>query len=199
MIRSNPRPKLSGRKSKIFVEATKGEPLPPTTEEISPEETLLKYWPQISFRVRNSIGRSTPDWEDVGSEILVGVIEAIRKGTFRGESALGTFIYSVTTHKIVDHIRQKKRALEHVPEPGQGLDPCLQAEKQERIKLVAELLKSLKPRHADILYLHYYLDLSRNEIARIYDISPARVGSLIAAARNTLRDLMKSLGVLGSE
>src|SRR3972149_8617966 len=109
-----------------------GKSLLPEGKGPSPEEILLKYWPQISYRVKNSIGRSTPDWEDVGSEILVGVIEAIRKGTFRGESALGTFIYSITTHKIVDYIRQKKRSLEQIPEPGQGLEPSLQVEQPER-------------------------------------------------------------------
>jgi RNA polymerase sigma-70 factor (ECF subfamily) len=161
---------------------------------LSAKEILLKYWPQISFRVKNTIGRSTPDWEDVGSEILLGVVEAIRKGTFRGESALPTFIYSITTHKIVDYIRQKKRTLEPVPEPRQGLDPSLQAENQERVKLVAGLLKNLKPRHADILYLHYYLEMSREEIGRIHGISPGRVGVLIAAARKMLKDLIKKLG-----
>jgi RNA polymerase sigma-70 factor (ECF subfamily) len=181
------------------VAAIKVKSLSPRRKGPTPEEILLKYWPQISYRVKNSIGRSTPDWEDVGSEILVGVIEAIRKGTFRGESALETFIYAVTTHKIVDHIRQKKRALEQIPEAGQGLDPSMHVEKQERVRLVGELLKNLKPRYADILYLHYYLDLSRNEIARIYGISPGRVGVLIAAARNTLKNLMKKLGMQGSE
>ncbi len=183
------------RKRKAHVPPVHGKS--PVREEGGPsaEEILLKYWPQISYRVKNTIGRSTPDWEDVGSEILLGVVEAIRKGAFRGESALPTFIYSVTTHKIIDHIRQKKRAFEPVPESGQDFDPSRQAENQERVKLVAGLLKNLKPRHADILYLHYYLDLSRDEIARIYGISPGRVGVLIAAARKTMKDLIKKLGV----
>ncbi len=187
------------RNPRALTAAIKGKSLLPERKGPTPEEILLKYWPQISYRVKNSIGRSTPDWEDVGSEILLGVIEAIRKGKFRGESALGTFIYSITTHKIVDHIRQKKRAFEQIPEPGQGLDPSLQAEKQERVKLVAELLKNLKPRYADILYLHYYLDLSRNEIARIYGISPGRVGFLIATARKALKNLLRKLGGQGFE
>jgi RNA polymerase sigma-70 factor (ECF subfamily) len=199
MIRSSRRLMPSARKRKAVVAAVKGKSLPLKIRGPATEEILLRYWPQISYRVKNSIGRLTPDWEDVGSEILVGVIEAIRKGTFRGESALGTFIYSITTHKIVDHIRQKKRALEEIPEQGHAFDPYLHVEKQERVKLVADLLKSLKPRYTDILYLHYYLDLSRNEIARIYSISPGRVGALITAARNTLKNLMKNLGVPGSE
>jgi RNA polymerase sigma-70 factor (ECF subfamily) len=183
------------RKPGAEVPTAKGKSRSPDEKGPEAEEILLKYWPQISFRVKNSIGRSTPDWEDLGSEILLSVIEAIRKKTFRGESAWPTFIYSITTHKIIDYIRQKKRALEPMCESGQGFDPSAQAEQEERVKLVAGLLKKLKPRYADILYLHYYLDLSRDEIARVYGISPGRVGVLIAAARKTMRELIKKLGV----
>jgi RNA polymerase sigma factor (sigma-70 family) len=158
-----------------------------------PTEVVLKYWPQISFRVRNSIGRTTPDWEDVASEILVAVIEALRRKKFRGESSLGTFIYSVTTNKIIDHIRQKRRALTEIPETGQAFDPYAHVENQERIRLVAGCIKKLKPRHADILYLHYYLDLPQREIADIFGISTGRMNRLIRSARITLKKLMKSL------
>jgi len=183
------------RNPRAGVSTVKGKSPPREGEGPSAEEILLKYWPQISYRVKNSIGRSTPDWEDIASEILVAVIEAIRKGTFRGESAWPTFIYSITTHKIVDYIRHKKRALEPIPETSPCFDPSVQAENQEQVKMVAGLLKKLRPRYADILYLHYYLDLSRDEIARIYGISPGRVGVLIAAARKTMKELIKKLGV----
>jgi RNA polymerase sigma factor (sigma-70 family) len=158
-----------------------------------PTEIVLKYWPQISFRVKNSIGRSTPDWEDVASEILVGVIEALRRDKFRGESSLGTFIYSITTNKIIDHIRQKKKTLIEIPETGQAFDPYAHVENQERIRLVARYIKKLKPRYADILYLHYYLDIPQGEIAQVYGISTGTMNKLIRAARNALKKLMKSL------
>lgn len=187
------------RNQRALATTNRRRPAPSKEKELDPEETLLRYWPQISFRVKNSIGRSTPDWEDVGSEILLGVIEAIRKGSFRGESSLGTFIYTITTHKIVDFIRQKNKAQLPPPEPGQESDPSVHAESQERVKLVADLLKKLKPRYADILYLHYYLDLSRNEIAQIYRISPGRAGVLISTARKTLGVVMKNLGPTRAE
>lgn len=158
-----------------------------------PEEVLLKYWPQIGFRVKNSIGRSTPDWEDVASEILVAVIEALRREKFRGESSLGTFIYSVTTNKIIDHIRQKKKIPAPFPVSGRDSDPYLHLETQEQVRLVAGFLKKLKPKYADILYLHYYLDLPLSQIAQIYGISPGTMNTWIKTARNTLKKLMKNL------
>jgi len=157
------------------------------------EEILLKYWPQISFRVKNSIGRSTPDWEDIGSEILLNVIEALRKKTFRGQSSLGTFIYSITTNKIIDFIRQKKKVLREIPAPDLDSDPYFSVEKDEKAKLVSMYLKKLKPKYADILYLHYYLDLPQTEIAKIYGVSPTWVSVMVIKARKTLKSLMENL------
>jgi RNA polymerase sigma-70 factor (ECF subfamily) len=157
------------------------------------EEILLKYWPQISFRVKNSIGRSTPDWEDIGSEILLNVIEALRKKTFRGQSSLGTFIYSITTNKIIDFIRQKKKVLREIPAPDLDSDPYFSVEKGEKAKLVSMCLKELKPKYADILYLKYYLDLPQTEIAKIYGVSPTWVSVMVIGARKTLKSLMENL------
>jgi RNA polymerase sigma-70 factor, ECF subfamily len=163
------------------------------TEEANPEEVLLKYWPQVSFRVKKSIGHSAPDWEDIVSEILLNVIEAIRRDKYRGECSLGTFIYAVTTNKIIDHIRQKKKVLGGIHESGQDFDPALQAETRERVRQVAGCLKKLKPKYADIMYLHYYLDLPLCEIARIYGTSAGTMHKLVKVARNNLKDLMKTL------
>jgi RNA polymerase sigma factor (sigma-70 family) len=177
------------------------KPAPENTKAVDPDptETVLKYWPQISYRVKNSLGRATPDWEDVAGEILVGVIEALRRGKFRGESALGTFIYSITTYKIIDHIRQKKRALNEIPDTRTAFDPYVHAENEERVRLVAGYIKKLKPRHADILYLHYYLDLPQKEIAGIYDLSTGTMNKLMRAARDTLKKVMKSLPLEGAK
>ncbi len=160
---------------------------------LDPEEVLLKYWPQISYRVKNSIGRSTPDWEDVAGEILLAVVESLRKEKFRGESSLGTFIYSITTNKIIDHIRQKKKWADPIPESTGNFDPYLHVEAQERVRLVSRFLKQLKPKYADVLYLYYYLDMSQCEIAKVYGISAGTMNSWIKKARNTLKKLMKSL------
>jgi RNA polymerase sigma factor (sigma-70 family) len=183
------RPSSGGKSS----ERRSENPSSPKLKGPDPEEILLKYWPQVSFRVKNSIGRSTPDWEDVVSEVLLNVIAALRKNTFRGESSLGTFIYSITTNKIVDHIRQKKKTLSEIPEPSREFDPSFSVENQERVRLVAGFLKKLKPKYADILYLHYYLDLPPSEIAQIYGISNGTMYKLIRTARTTLKGLMKTL------
>jgi RNA polymerase sigma-70 factor (ECF subfamily) len=159
----------------------------------APEEILLKYWPQIGYRVKNSLGRATPDWEDVVSEVLLDVVKALRQRTFRGDSSLGTFIYAVTPNKIIDQMRQKKKVLTEVPELGRDFDPALDAEARERVGQIAGFLKRLKPKYADILYLRYYLDVPPGEIARIYGTSTGTMYKLIRRARTNLKGLLRAL------
>ena len=68
------------------------------------EEIIAKYRPIVSFRVKKSLGSHTPDWEDVVNEIMVNVLEKLNKGEFRGDSSIGTFIFTITSRRIIDYI-----------------------------------------------------------------------------------------------
>jgi hypothetical protein len=139
----------------------------------------------------NTISRSTPDWGR-RSEILLGVVEAIRKDLReRARFRPHLFRHHPQDHRL--HPPKKGRSsrfpnqsraliLSAGGKPGTGQAGCRTAQ-------------NLRPRHADILYLHYYLDMSRDEIGWIYGISPEGWGVLIAAARQTMKNLIKKLGV----
>jgi RNA polymerase sigma-70 factor (ECF subfamily) len=163
-----------------------------TTTSPDIEEIILKFWPQIRYRVIKSLGYHNPEWEDTASEILLSVVEAIKYGKFREESSMGTFIYSITSNKIVDAIRKKGKAMQTVEEPEKFLDPKDHIERKELSMYVAELIKTLKPRHADMLYLHYYIDLSQIQIAKIFGISSRRVHAILNDAKRSLKKLAES-------
>jgi RNA polymerase sigma-70 factor (ECF subfamily) len=156
------------------------------------EEVILKYWPQIRYRVIKSLGYHNPEWEDTASEILLGLVEAIKFGKFREESSIGTFIYSITSNKIVDAIRRKGKAATTVEVPEKFLDPKDHIEHKETSIYVADLIKTLKPRHADMLYLYYYIDLSQIEIAKIFGISSRRVHAILNDAKRALKRLAEA-------
>ena len=155
------------------------------------EKIVLEFYPQISFRVKKSVGYNNPEWEDICSEIMMSVVKAIKAGTFRGDSSIGTFIYSITSRKIVDYIRKKTRSLNHIPEPDNSNDPHDHLEQKERGEIVYNAMKRLKPQHADILYMYYYLDVPRNQIAEIYSLSPRWISEIIKSARKSLKRIIE--------
>ena len=144
-----------------------------------PENSVLQYRAVISFRVRKALGGSNPDWEDVVNEILTQAVAKIKSGEFRGDSSIGTFLYIITSRRIIDYIRQKTRVLKHAPEPAPYPDPHDEMEHRERAKQVEQVVAGLKPKFRDVLYLYYYRELSREEVARALDISPRRVSERV--------------------
>lgn len=161
------------------------------TEETTLEEIFLKFKPIVSFRVKKSLGAYNPDCDDIVSEILTNVIEKINSGEFRGESSIGTFIYTITSRRIVDYIRQKTKVLRHVPEPASYPDPQTQIENAERAEMMVKAIKKLKPKYREVLYLYYYKELSREEVAQKLGISPRRVSERVNYSQKLLKKLVK--------
>jgi len=155
------------------------------------DEAILQYRTVISFRVRRALGSSTPDWEDVVDEILMQAIEKVKSGSFRGDSSVGTFLYTITSRRIIDHIRQKTKILRHAPEPAPFPDPHFEAEGKERARQISEAVEKLKPKFRDVLYLYYYKELSRDEVARELGISPRRVSERVNYAIKLVKKSVK--------
>jgi RNA polymerase sigma-70 factor, ECF subfamily len=155
------------------------------------EDAILGYRAVISFRVRKALGGSTPDWEDVVDEILMQAIEKVKSGGFRGDSSIGTFLYTITSRRIIDHIRQKTKVLKHAPEPVPFPDPHYEAESRERTRQITAVVEGLKPKFRDVLYLYYYKELSREEVARELGISPRRVSERVNYAIKLVKKAVK--------
>ena len=159
--------------------------------QIDLNEVVVKYRPVVSFKVKKSLGAQTPDWEDVVNEVITQVIEKVKKGEFRGDSSIGTYIYTITSRRIVDHIRQKTKVLRSVPEPAPLPDPCENAENRERARILAEAVQRLKPKFKEVLNLYYYQELTRDEVAERLGISPRRVSERLNYAQRLLRKIIK--------
>jgi RNA polymerase sigma-70 factor (ECF subfamily) len=160
-------------------------------KDIDIDAIVAKYRPVVSFRVKKSIGVQTPDWEDVVNEIMINVVEKLKKGEFRGDSSVGTFIYTITSRRIIDFIRKKSKVLKHAPEPDPYLSPHEHVENIERAQWIADSIKKLKPKYKEVLFLYYYQELSREEVAKKLKISPRRVSERVNYAQKLLRKVMK--------
>jgi RNA polymerase sigma factor (sigma-70 family) len=154
------------------------------------DQIIVKFRPLIGFKVRKALGAATPDWEDIVNEVLMQVSEKITSGDFRGESSIGTFIYTITSRRIVDHIRRKTRVLRDAPESGHLPDPHEEVERSEQVGLLLQAIRKLRPRHREALELFYLKELPREEVARRMGISPAKVSEWANYAKKSLRKMM---------
>jgi RNA polymerase sigma-70 factor (ECF subfamily) len=159
--------------------------------KIDLDKLVSQYRPVITFKVRRALGGGNPDCEDVVNEILMQVMEKVKSGEFRGESSIGTFIYTITSRRIVDYIRLKTRVLREVPEVQALPDPHEEVERQERAELLFQAIKKLHPKFRDVLHLYYYKELSREEVARQLRITPAKVSERVNYAQKKLKKMLE--------
>jgi len=82
-----------------------------------------------SFRAR--LGS---EWEDVRQDVLVELTRLFREGSFRGHSALSSYIWSVTNHACIKRLRRIQRwtsdgeeILIHHPDSRQSVHESLSA------------------------------------------------------------------------
>lgn len=165
--------------------------MPPALDRVALENEVLRYRDVVSFRVRKSLGSANPDWEDVVNEILFQALEKVKSGDFRGDSSIGTFIYTIASRRIIDYIRQKTKILRHAPEPNPFPDPHDAVETKERSRQIASVVAGLKPKFRDVLHLYYYRGLSREEVARELGISPRRVSERVNYAVKLIRKTVR--------
>ena len=108
-------------------------------------------------------------WEDVLQDLQLEVFRLLDAGRFRGESALGTYIWRVVSHTCLDRIRSQGRRREaDLDEEGLGdLSALISSQRQrwnESLDLIqrvlAEVPEECRKLWAMVLAGHSYREMS---------------------------------------
>lgn len=75
--------------------------------DVQAEDDLCHtFAPRILRLVERSFANRT-EAQDIASEILEAVLANLRRGAFRGECQLGTYVYAIARNKIAERIRRR--------------------------------------------------------------------------------------------
>jgi len=145
----------------------------------------------VGFKVRRSLGWWNPDWEDLTNDVLALAVAKIKAGEFRGESSIGTFIYTLTRHRVADYFRDKSRTFLQAFDPPSPLPgPEDRAQKEEEMLRLEAAVRKLKPKYREVV-IHYLLKgLSREETARVLGLTLTQVSDRANYALKLLRRLL---------
>ena len=143
-------------------------------------------------------------------ELLADTFEALAADdarvlrSFRGESALATFVSVVATRRAFRVLRDRLRHGKAVdrkteqekrsPRSGEA-DPADLVANDERADVIVEAIQELAAADKLLLTLYYLDGRSYKEIAGVTGLAATGVGTKIARARSRLRDHLKRRGV----
>lgn len=125
--------------------------------------------------------------EDLTQDVFLAAMKSYSR--FRGESSLYTWLYKIMLN-LFRKRRSRKRLLQWNIGPSDdeqddfqvlfaddGDTPEEAAEKAERSKRVADVLKSLSRKHREVVVLRFFEDKSYHEIAAVVGVSEGTVKS----------------------
>ena len=155
---------------------------------------LLDAYETRVFRLALRLTGSVPDAEDVTQEIFLAVYRSLPK--FRGDAALGTWIYRVAMNNCMEF--RRKRRLDTVPYDAEltlastdwQKDPQAAATHSETAERIGAAIDLLSPLHRDVIIMHELHGLTYQEVAQALDVPIGTVKSRLSNAFRRLRELL---------
>jgi len=166
----------------------------------SEDEIYKKFAPKIRMILSRNSGVRKEDYEDIVDETIKRTIEAIRNGTFRKESKLGTFVYSVCKNVIYSYLHERERdekiiekaklRMPSVTLAGGASDPIERIHSNELKEILDGYLDELKDVERKVIVLFYYSQLEIEEIAERLHIDNQKVYNIKFYALKKLRKMI---------
>jgi RNA polymerase sigma-70 factor (ECF subfamily) len=168
-------------------------------------ETLVERYQNRLVGILFHLVSSREEAEDLCQEVFLRIYKA-RKG-YRPRAKFSTWLFTIANNLALNHLRSKGRN-PSVPMSGAGTDsqavvsvgqqlagregtPSSQMRQAELADLVREALTVLNEDQKVAVLLNKFEEMSYAEIADVMGRSPAAIKSLLARARNQLREQLE--------
>lgn len=158
------------------------------------EELYQRYHRRIYTLCLRMTG-NTAEAEDLTQEIFIHIYRKI--GSFRGDSALMTWLHRLTVNKVLMHFRKSSVRRETTTKDGETPEPSAKGRETPSQQLAVDRLAldkaiaQLAPGYRAVFILHDVEGYEHTEIARARGIAIGTSKSQLHKARLRLRELMK--------
>lgn len=170
-------------------------------------ELVERYQDRLVSIFANLLGGDSAAAEDLAQEVFLRIYRA-RNG-YQPTAKFSTWVYRIANNLASNSRRTAGRRKEVQLAPADSgplgmnpqekvlaeksaLMPARQLDKSELQRIVIRALESLNERQRLAILLHKFEELSYAEIAEVMEISEEAVKSLLARARDNLRNLLET-------
>jgi RNA polymerase sigma-70 factor, ECF subfamily len=134
------------------------------------------------------------DAADLAQDVFVRAFRGLRK--FKGDSALGTWLYRISVNACLNRVAVRRPDTEPIDAAprvdGRAEDPLERVVRGEQAAAVRRAIDKLPPKQRATLVLRVYQELTHEEIARILGSSVGAVKANFFHALGNLRRLLKT-------
>lgn len=164
------------------------------------------YFPRIYRFASPRLGGDPEMCKEVVQATLTKAVRNLT--TFRGDSALFSWLAQICRHEIVDHLRAHKRRTDRIvliedrPEVRAALEaieapteeqPSHTLNREQTRTLVQSVLDRLPSRYGDVLEWKYVEGRSVEEIGDLLGVGHAAAQSMLARARIAFREALETV------
>jgi RNA polymerase sigma-70 factor (ECF subfamily) len=134
------------------------------------------------------------DAADLAQDVFVRAFKGLKN--FKGDSALGTWLYRVGVNACLNRVAVKRPAMEPIDAvqrvDTRAADPLAEIVRDERAATVRRAIEQLPPKQRATLTLRVYHELSHEEIARTLGSTVGAVKANFFHALGNLRRILKA-------
>jgi RNA polymerase sigma-70 factor (ECF subfamily) len=171
-------------------------------DEQAYSKIMALYKDALYFMIRKMV-RNDADAEDLTIEAFGKAFK--RLAQYTPSHAFSTWLYKIATNNCIDFLRKNRAKTvslegEYVNENGEtkgydvrdeGLTPEERTIKNEKIKVMREVVSTLKPRYKRIIELRFFEEFSYEEISQEMDIPLGTVKAQLFRAKELLFEILK--------
>ena len=163
-------------------------------------ELMVRYKDSIYFMLLKMV-RNRDDAEDLTLEAFGKAFMSLEQ--YSPKFAFSTWLFRIASNNCIDFLRKKKMYTTSIDTefeddgapyiflPSKGRNPEEEAIRNQKFKLMRELVDELKPQYKILIELRYFKGLSYDEISKELDVSLGTVKAQLFRARKILEEIIK--------
>ncbi|MBD8026062.1 sigma-70 family RNA polymerase sigma factor [Ureibacillus sp. Re31] len=156
-------------------------------------EEIIELYGDYLLRIAYTYVKDQRIAEEMIQDVFLAYYK--KRGQFRGEASLKTYLTKITVHRCTDYLRSWKNKKElligkfHIRGETKNIETKY-IEKEEKME-VTEAVFSLNVKLREVLLFYYYAEHTTKEIAEILSIPESTIKSRLQKARTVLKEKLK--------
>lgn len=166
-------------------------------------ELMDRYREAVYYMLLKMV-KNSDDAEDLTIEAFGKAFDRLTQ--YSPSFAFSTWLFKIASNNCIDFIRKKRvhlTSMDHaysnsdgqsikIDVPSNTNDPEEVVIKQQKVKMMREVVSKLKPRYRDLIEKRYFQELTYEEIAEDMDIPLGTVKAQLFRAREFMAKMMKN-------